>query len=86
VEPPYVAKLSEALRRDLPGAEVTVEQIRGDRYRFVVLWKPFDPMGHPERQRLVWDIAQRELEGSDLRNVGMILTIGEEDLPEDGSL
>lgn len=82
-KPAFVARLSDALRRQLAGAEVTDEQIRADRYRFVVLWGRFDSMGHPERQRLVWEIAERELNREDLQNVGMILTIGEEDLPAD---
>ena len=80
-EPPFVAQLSDALSRRLSGSEVTHEQIRADRYRFVVVWPHFDSMGHPERQRLVWDIAEQELNREDLLNVGMILTLGVEDLP-----
>ena len=82
-EPAFVTRLSEALRRQLAGADVTPEQIRGDRYRFVVVWGGFDPLGHPERQRLVWDLAERELAREDLLNVGMILTLGQEDLPSE---
>ena len=53
-----------------------------DRFRFVVVWKQFDAMDHPKRQDLVWDIAERELAPQDLRNVSMILTLGDEDLPQ----
>lgn len=82
-EPAFVARLSDALKAQLPGSEVTAEQIRADRYRFVVVWDKFDSMGHPERQRLVWDIVARELNREDIPNVGMILTLGLEDLPSD---
>ena len=83
IEPPYVALLSSALSRKLKGAEVDAERIRNDRYRFVVVWGRFDRMGHPERQQLVWDIAEEALEPRDLLKVGMILTLGLEDLPAD---
>ncbi|HSZ56813.1 MAG TPA: hypothetical protein VK797_14185 [Tepidisphaeraceae bacterium] len=82
-EPAFVARLSDALRSQLPGSEVTPEQIRAERYRFVVVWDKFDAMGHPERQRLVWNIVSRELNREDIQNVGMILTLGLEDLPSD---
>ena len=82
-EPDYVAKLIAAIRSQLRGAEVTHEQVRGERYRFSVVWPRFDSMGHPERQRKVWDIAQRVLKNGDLRNVTMILTLGKDDLPKD---
>jgi hypothetical protein len=81
-EPQFIAKLSEALKRRLPGAEVMHEHIRADRYRFVVVWPKFDAMGHPERQRLVWDVAEQELDANDVLNVGMILTLGLDDLPD----
>jgi len=81
-EPAFVARLSDALRRRLQGAQVDHEHVRGDRYRFVVVWDPFDAMDHPERQRLVWDVAEGELDRSDLLNVSMILTLGTGDLPQ----
>lgn len=80
--PPFVNRLSTALTQQLPGAEVHTEHVRGDRFRFVVAWNQFDAMDHPERQRLVWDIAQRELAPQELLNVTMILTLGDEDLPQ----
>jgi len=82
-EPQFVAKLSAALRSELPGAEISHEHIRADRYRFIVVWPKFDAMGHPERQRIVWNVAERELYPAELWNVGMILTLGLEDLPPD---
>jgi hypothetical protein len=78
-QPAFVAQLRSALTVELRGAKVTCEQIRGNRYRFIVLWKEFDQMGHPERQQRVWDIAESSLEPRDLLNVGMILTLGAED-------
>lgn len=80
--PPFVNRLTTALTGQLPGAEVHTEHVRADRFRFVVVWKQFDAMDHPERQDLVWDIAERELATQDLRNVSMILTLGDEDLPK----
>ena len=82
-QPLFVERLSGALRRQLPGAHVAHEPIRANRYRFIVAWDQFDAMGHPERQRLVWNIATRELNREDLLNVGMILTLGKEDLPSE---
>lgn len=80
-EPAYVAQLSAALQQRLPGAQITHERIRGDRYRFIIVWDQFDDMGHPERQRIVWDTADAALAKSDLLNVGMIITIGPAELP-----
>jgi hypothetical protein len=82
-EPQFVDLLVTALKRELPGADVNIEHVRANRYRFVVTWERFDAMGHPERQKLVWDIAERVVPREDLWNVGMILTLGQEDLPSD---
>ena len=80
-EPDFVGTLRAVLKRKLTGAQVEVEQIRGQRYRFSVVWDRFDRMGHPERQERVWAIAESALEPGDLLNVGMILTLGRKDLP-----
>ena len=53
-EPTYLARLTCALQQRLPGAEVTHEQIRRDRYRLEVISEQFNDLGHPERQRIVW--------------------------------
>lgn len=74
--PRYSTRLAAALRKKLAGAEVCPEQIRRDRYRFVVVWNGFDDVDHPTRQRLVWDIAEEVLEPDELRNIGMIVTLG----------
>lgn len=79
--PSYVRRLSDALKERLPGANVHHEQIRRDRYRFIAVWDGFDDMDHPERQELVWDIVEQTLSKPDLLKVGMILTLGLEDLP-----
>ena len=81
--PEYVDKLELALRKHLPGAKVKTEPIRRDRYRFIVVWNRFDRMGHPERQRKVWDIVDSALEPADLLKVGMIITLGAKDLVRD---
>ncbi|MGH7214046.1 MAG: hypothetical protein ACREIT_04725 [Tepidisphaeraceae bacterium] len=81
ITPAYVAQLKDALLKRLPGAEVDVEHVRGDRYRFVVVSDQFDGMGHPERQRIVWDLTEATLKPQDLLKVGMILTLGISDLP-----
>jgi acid stress-induced BolA-like protein IbaG/YrbA len=83
-KPPYVDRLSSAITDELPGAMVDVEHVRGDRYRFIVVWGRFDSMGHPERQQIVWDLAERVI-GPELLNVTMILTLGNDDLPPDDS-
>lgn len=81
--PSFVRRLSDVLKQRLAGAEVDHEQIRGTRYRLVVVWQGFDDMDHPERQQLVWDIADEVLDKPDLLNVGMIITLGKDDLPQD---
>jgi len=80
--PGFVSRLEAKLSGDLTGAVVSHEQIRGQRCRFIVVWSGFDGMGHPERQRKVWDAAETELSKSELLNVGMILTLGTEDQPQ----
>jgi len=67
----------------LPGAQVASEQIRGSRYRFEVLWSHFSGVGHPERQRRVWAIAEAVVPRPDLLDVGMILTVAPEELPQE---
>ena len=81
-EPTYVARLISALQQRLPGAEVTHEQIRRDRYRFLVSSEQFNELGHPERQRIVWDVAGATLDREDLLKIGMILTVAPGDYPE----
>jgi hypothetical protein len=81
--PAFVPKLEEALRRELPGADVVHEHIRGTRYRFVVVWDRFTDVGHPERQRKVWDLATATVDKGDLFDVGMILTIAPDELPQE---
>ncbi|HZL36974.1 MAG TPA: hypothetical protein VFC78_16765 [Tepidisphaeraceae bacterium] len=83
IRPVYVEQLSTALQSAFEGAQVEVEHVRTDRYRFIVVWPGFDPLGHPERQELVWDLADKTLVKEDLRKVTMILTMGLDDLPQD---
>jgi hypothetical protein len=80
--PEFVERLADALGRELRGARVDVEHVRGNRYRFVVLWDGFDETEHPERQNLVWQIAERVVPRPDLLDVGMILTVAPSDYPE----
>jgi acid stress-induced BolA-like protein IbaG/YrbA len=81
-EPAYVARLAAALHQALPDAEIGHEQVRGERYRFFVVSERFKDMGHPERQRIVWDIADNVLQKPDLLNVAMIMTIAHSDYPD----
>jgi stress-induced morphogen len=75
IKPAFVARLTDALSNALPGAEIGDEVVRRDRYRFVVISSKFEEMGHPERQRIVWDLAERSLDPMDLLNVAMIITM-----------
>ncbi len=79
-QPVYVAVLAEALTAKLKGAEVRTERVRGERYLFEVLWRKFDHMGHPERQQLVWDLAEEVLSKPQVRRVAMILTVAPAEL------
>ena len=81
--PAFVERLKAALRHELPEAEISTEQIRGDRYRFVVVSDQFSGIGHPERQRRVWAVAEAVVPRPDLLDVGMILTIAPEELPRE---
>ncbi len=74
--PEYVTRLENALKRAFPRAKVGFEQVRRDRYRFMVVWSGFDGMGHPERQEMVWNIADEVVPKSDILKVGMIITLG----------
>jgi hypothetical protein len=82
-QPAYVDQLIDAFTEALAGAEVDFERLRSDRYRFAVVWDRFDPMEHPERQQIVWRIAEKSLNETDLAKVVMILTLGHEDLPQE---
>ena len=73
--PGFVGRLADALRQDMPGATVDTEHIRGNRYRFLVEWDQFTGVGHPERQRRVWAVAEKVVPRADMLDVGMILTI-----------
>ena len=81
--PSFVTALESALRRELPKAEVTTEHVRGRRYRFIIVWPGFDGVGHPERQRRVWKVAESVVPRGDLLDVGMILTIAPDELPQE---
>jgi acid stress-induced BolA-like protein IbaG/YrbA len=81
-EPPYVAAVTAALRRRYRGADVSYEQIRRDRYRFIVVSKRFDGLGHPERQRAVWDLMEQAVAREDLLKIGMIITMS----PQEASM
>jgi hypothetical protein len=80
-EPAYVEELLRALQQEMPGAQIDHEQVRDDRYRFVVVWEGFESKGHPERQRKVWDIADRVLDKPTLLNVAMIITLAPTEVP-----
>jgi hypothetical protein len=81
--PDYVERVEQALRRQLPGADVRHEHLRADRYRFEVLWGGFDGLGHPERQQRVWDVVEHTLGPDDLLKVAMILTLATDDVPQE---
>ncbi len=74
-EPAYVARLMAALQHKLPDAKISHEHLRHDRYRFIVVSDQFHGMEHPERQRIVWNIADSTLENSELLDVAMIITV-----------
>ena len=80
-EPAYVAQLVTALQQGLAGAQVRAERVRRDRYRFEVMWDRFESLGHPERQRMVWDAADATLTKADLQNVAMIITLAPSEAP-----
>jgi hypothetical protein len=75
IEPAFVVPLEAALQLRLPGAAVTHEQVRRDRYRFIVVSDEFEKMDHPERQQLVWNIAEEVVPRANIWNVAMIITM-----------
>ncbi len=82
-EPPAaIARLVAALQREFPGAEISTEHIRGNRYRIVMVWDEFTGVAHPERQSAVWATAGRTVNASELLDVGMILTVSPDELPD----
>ena len=46
----------------------------------MVVTPAFDGMGHPERQRIVWDQATAVLDRNDVRDVAMIITMAPAEL------
>lgn len=79
-EPTYVGQLLAALTQRLTGAQVNHERVRRDQYRFIVVWERFKNQGHPERQKMVWDIAGEVLNKADIMNVAMIITVAPAEL------
>lgn len=75
--PLYVNKLEAEIQKAIPGSRIWHEWVRKDRYRLIVVSKKFERLGHPERQRKVWDIADKALDKSDLLKVSMILTMSD---------
>ena len=67
--------LKEALAPILREPQIDQEQVRGSRYRFLVISPTFEGMRHPVRQGLVWDTAEGALGGEELRDVAMIITM-----------
>jgi len=79
-EPPYVQKLIAELGNRLPGAQINSEHVRSDRFRVAIVSSDFEKLGHPERQQLVWDIADSTLAKHDLLKISMILTVAPSEL------
>ena len=79
--PDYVGKLEAEIQKAFPGSRIWHESVRKDRYRVLVVSKKFERLGHPERQRVVWNIADSALDKSDLLKVSMILTMSESEYP-----
>ncbi len=78
--PIFVSKLRTELRSSLAKAGIEAktshERVQGTKlYRIVVESPKFEKMLHSERQDLVWRIAQKALNPSDLLLVSMILTM-----------
>ncbi len=82
-EPAYIALLTEALHRRLPTASIAHEQVRRDRYRFIVVDDSFTNIGHPERQLLVWKVVEEVVDKADIWNVAMIITMAPSEVADD---
>ena len=81
--PGFITKLETALHDRFAGADVRVEHIRDSRYRFSIVWDGFSGKGHPERQRRVWAVVESVVPHESLLDIGMILTLAPEELPQD---
>ncbi len=79
--PAFVSQLEAALQKELPGVKFRRSNC-ASRYRFEVVWSQFSGVGHPERQQRVWAIAERVVPRPDLLDVGMIMTVAPEELPQ----
>ena len=79
--PEFVLKLKDALAKNLRSVGIQRSKIEFESvpstklYRFVVLAKGFEDMGHTERQDLVWRIADRVLSKDEQLCISMILTM-----------
>ena len=85
-EPAFVALLDAALQSRVCGAAVTHEQVRRDRYRFIVVSDQFAKIDHPERQQQVWKIAEKVVPIDDIWNVAMIITMAPAEVSPPGGL
>jgi hypothetical protein len=82
-EPGFVARLTEALHASLPNASIAHEQVRRDRYRFIIVDDSFSDLGHPERQLAVWKVAEAVVPASDIWNVAMIVTMAPSEMSDE---
>jgi len=84
-DPPFVEKLTAALRSRLEKAglnvDVSSEPVHFTKlYRFYVVSRNFKAMGQQERQKLVWHIVENVLSADEQLHVSMILTVTPDDL------
>jgi acid stress-induced BolA-like protein IbaG/YrbA len=84
-DPAFVVPLEAALQSRLPGSAISHEQVRRDRYRFIVISDEFGKMDHPERQQLVWKVAEEVVPKSDIWNVAMIITMAPAEVESPGA-
>jgi hypothetical protein len=79
--PPFVERLIHALDAQLKDvgieAKIDSEPVGGTTklYRIHVIAGGFEPLGHSERQGLVWRIADRTLSPAEQIKISMILTL-----------
>jgi acid stress-induced BolA-like protein IbaG/YrbA len=75
--------LEAAIAPLVDDAEIDHEHVRDSRYRFMVVSPTFEKMRHPQRQRLVWDAAEKVLTRPEIRDVAMIITMAPTELASD---
>jgi acid stress-induced BolA-like protein IbaG/YrbA len=82
---PVKERVRTVLETSFPGADISVEDIRPNKFIVTVVWEGFKGTDEPERQERIWDVLREEFSDRDgdfvelLNYLGFVLTWTEEE-------